>query len=472
MGRDRLLSSLKEQHTGDELASVLASLGELRTAKEYKLVLHACCQLRQWRRALSIFDELDQTSGLQPDVYCFKSAMRACQGADQLNKVQWLVARMTAHGVRPDAVIARVANRSFGVAISAHEKAGQWEQALALLGQMHAASLTPDIVSFNALVSACHKGGQWEHALSLLGEMRRAGVAPDTISYNAAISACGRGGRWEQALSLLEEMPRVGVAATVVTFNAAASACEKGGQWEHASKLLEKMHAVGIQPDVLSYNAAISACGKGKQCQRALSLLQEMARRGVMPDAISYVNAIRACGRAGEWERALSLLAEMRVAGVERGVEGVEAVRRHQAHHLAQQPHPSVPAPSQSTPPGHSPRLRRLHRHAHAPAWAYICIGLHAHAAGARLPQERSQHRCHPLLCLRPRPSIPRATHLDCRPLLFGCKGPAPAAPPFDRNSRVTSPHALLTHQHAPRVNSTSRQHTHRTAPVSPITAN
>ena len=45
------------------------------------------------------------------------------------------------------------------MAISAHEKAGQWSHALSLLNQLTDACVTPDVVTFNAAVSACHKGG-------------------------------------------------------------------------------------------------------------------------------------------------------------------------------------------------------------------------------------------------------------------------------------------------------------------------
>jgi pentatricopeptide repeat protein len=284
-GRNSLLSSLKAE-SGDELEKVLARLGKLTTAKEYKLALQACCQAKLWHRTLSLFTELE-ASELQPDVACFNAAARAFQNTGQIDKVRWLVAQMKAHGVRPDPVIVRIANRSFGMAISAHEKAGQWSHALSLLHQLTDACVTPDVVTFNAAVSACHKGGQWERAVSLLDQMRDAGVAPDAITYNAAISTCGKGDKWELALSLLEEMRHVGVAATVISFNAAASACEKAGQWERAISLLEDMRTAGLRPDVRTYNAAISACGKGGQWQQSLLILEQMDSAGVRSDAIS-----------------------------------------------------------------------------------------------------------------------------------------------------------------------------------------
>ena len=370
-GRSRLLSSLTTKLPGDALEKVLARLGKLKTAKEYKLALQACCHAKQWQTTLALFAELE-ASELQPDVACFNAVMRACQSTGQMEQVRWCVTRMKAHGVRPDSLILQVANRSFSMAISAHEKAGRWSQALSLLSEMTDACVTPDVVTFNAAVSACHKGGQWERAVSLLDQMRDAGVSPDAITYNAAISTCGKGGKWERALSLLEEMRGAGVAATVISFNAAASACEKAGKWERAVLLLEDMRSAGIDPDVRTYNAAISACGKGGQWQQSLLLLRQMDGTGVRPhaissllaiftalpcsslpcpcvptrdlsstrasntpspqvhpDTISFCNAIGACGKSHEWVRAQALLAEMRTRGVETGVEGLRAVSYH-----------------------------------------------------------------------------------------------------------------------------------------------
>ena len=60
--------------------------------------------------------------------------------------------------------------------------------ALALLDEMRAAGVAPNVYHYNAVISACEKGGQWQRALALLDEMRAVGVAPDVITFNAAIS--------------------------------------------------------------------------------------------------------------------------------------------------------------------------------------------------------------------------------------------------------------------------------------------
>jgi len=76
-----------------------------------------------------------------------------------------------------------------------------------------------DTVRFSAAISACEKGGLRQRALALLSAMAAARAAPNAVSFNAACHA-----RCRQLQCL----------------NAAISVCAKGGQWQwrqHASVL-------------------------------------------------------------------------------------------------------------------------------------------------------------------------------------------------------------------------------------------
>lgn len=55
----------------------------------------------------------------------------------------------------------------------------------------------PDAYSWNTAISACGRAGQWEQALRLLGSMEEEGseARPDIFSYNIAIDAVAKAGR-------------------------------------------------------------------------------------------------------------------------------------------------------------------------------------------------------------------------------------------------------------------------------------
>ena len=72
--------------------------------------------------------------------------------------------------------------------------------ALWLLHEMTAEQLDPNTITYSAGISACEKGGEWQLALALLRKIPGASLEPDTISYNAGALATGRGTSVEHVL--------------------------------------------------------------------------------------------------------------------------------------------------------------------------------------------------------------------------------------------------------------------------------
>ena len=71
----------------------------------------------------------------------------------------------------------------------------------------------PSVFSFSAAISACEKcGGRAEQAVAIFGQMAAAGVAPNDVTYNALISTLGGAGRADEAVALLSTMEEAGVA--------------------------------------------------------------------------------------------------------------------------------------------------------------------------------------------------------------------------------------------------------------------
>lgn len=86
----------------------------------------------------------------------------------------------------PDAV-------SYNTVISAHERAGEWREALDLARKMERLDgIVPTVVTFNSVIGACKQAGRPTEALAVLGLLRRKGLLPDVISFNSAMSACAR----------------------------------------------------------------------------------------------------------------------------------------------------------------------------------------------------------------------------------------------------------------------------------------
>ena len=96
---------------------------------------------------------------------------------------------------------------SFNAAISACEKCGVWDKALAILAAMSSkGSSTPGLITLNAAMSACEKGQRWTEALDLFSRARVWQLCPNEISWQVVLSACERATQWPAALQLLDHM--------------------------------------------------------------------------------------------------------------------------------------------------------------------------------------------------------------------------------------------------------------------------
>lgn len=220
--------------------------------------------------------------------------------------------------------------------------AGQgWALVLGLMSEMRSKGLAPDVFTYSTAITACGKAGQWERALMLLGEMEtgQEKLAPDVISINAAIAACGRAGECDRALELLRRMTsgaptRLSVGGEnlpgderyrdtgngskrswprpdVWSFNIAMEACAKAGRWRDGVSLLPLLRRAGIRPDIHSYAAVFSCLRAGGQWEPAVELLDEIevgVEQGLSPDLGCYGIVLSTLGEAGQWERALALL--------------------------------------------------------------------------------------------------------------------------------------------------------------------
>ena len=97
--------------------------------------------------------------------------------------------------------------------------------------------LLPDAATYSTALSARERAGQWQSARRLLHDMPDRRLPPDTITRSTAISACERAGQWRLAGRPFHDMPG-GACCDTVTGSTAVGACEKVGQRQPALRLL------------------------------------------------------------------------------------------------------------------------------------------------------------------------------------------------------------------------------------------
>ncbi|CAE8584528.1 unnamed protein product [Polarella glacialis] len=96
-------------------------------------------------------------------------------------------------------------------------------------------------------MSACEKGGQWERALALLSSMQEVGPTPNHISYSAVISACEKAAAWEPAVALLHDMLTRQLMPNGLQAGSVASSVRLASGKEPAWKLLDGLLALWLE---------------------------------------------------------------------------------------------------------------------------------------------------------------------------------------------------------------------------------
>lgn len=119
-----------------------------------------------------------------------------------------------------------------------NQQTSQWER------------VVPNTIIYNTAISACEKAGRADKALALVNHLLEHGpkfpvpAFPDTITYSAAISACAKAGEADKALELfdqlLEQGPKcpVPIFPNAITYSAVISACDKAGRVDRYPGLL------------------------------------------------------------------------------------------------------------------------------------------------------------------------------------------------------------------------------------------
>jgi pentatricopeptide repeat domain-containing protein 1 len=174
--------------------------------------------------------------------------------------------------------------------------------ALNLLRVMPEAKFQPNQISYNAAISACEKAGEWQQALTLLSLMPEVMVVPNEITYNAAISACEKGYQWQLALNLLSLMPEARLKLTRSLTTPPSG---------HA-----KIHLLSLMPAESGAKRDHLQCRyqcllKGQPVAAGIEFASLMPAARVVPDEITHSAAISACDKGGQWQLAITLLSLM-----------------------------------------------------------------------------------------------------------------------------------------------------------------
>ncbi len=245
----------------------------------YNLAIGACQQGGKWASALQLVEDMRHSSDprLAPDIISFSSAISACEKAAKWKEALGLLRDMMDAPELPleDPTWDRAADKSSSAR-------GQ---------RCRAPTVEPNVVVMSAAMSACEKGGRWETALALLAEMPRLGIEPNNYTFSAAMRACERGGQWEKAAGLVHDMSARAEAAqtdaAVVAVDALVSP-----SFRAAKKAAARAAAAErARPDIKTVNTAIAACEAAGEIESAMQILLGAQAEYGLYDAV-FANSV------------------------------------------------------------------------------------------------------------------------------------------------------------------------------------
>lgn len=239
----------------------------------YNSAIHACSRngvdgRNGWQTALSLFRQMPR-DGVQANEQTYASLLHACARSGQLKVALSVFDEMkNTSGIPP-----KSANKVWGAALRACATAGNGKKAMELMGEMVKSGIGANTLHYNSVLAALAKEGDDILALELLDQMQAGTV---------------------QQLFLGDEEPHAIVSGTkdddampdLVSINTVLSAFVKAENYNGAKDFFERVkcgefmyvrgdqHAV-IRPDIISYNSLLSAC---RDPEEAASIINEVSR--------------------------------------------------------------------------------------------------------------------------------------------------------------------------------------------------
>lgn len=140
------------------------------------------------------------------------------------------------------------------------------------------ARLRPTVRSYGAALSALHKGGQWREAVRRLQRMRQLGPAPSRECYAPVLLACKEAGEWRTAIEVWTDMLRSAPEARRDVARSDAIRRESG--LVKARPLPPRVHPLmkwQVRPDAVCVRAVLDGALGAGEYRAGLGVLAQFA---------------------------------------------------------------------------------------------------------------------------------------------------------------------------------------------------
>eukprot|EP00210_Caulerpa_lentillifera_P002006 g1923.t1 len=211
-----------------EVADALKSCTFVPRAQAFTTLINLCGRMREWEKAIEIFESMEQIRGVKPNTYTYSALIAACSSS------------------------------------------GEWDKALAIFRDMKRNSLVnpdcaPNEVTYSTVITACQRGGLAETAMELYEEMLSSGLIPDQGSFNSILSAVERNERFDMVEKILSDMHQQGLTGNPSVYCELIDSYSNTGNWSKIIALYEELQCIQGQPEEAVRQEVIKVLSKSTQ---------------------------------------------------------------------------------------------------------------------------------------------------------------------------------------------------------------
>lgn len=254
---------------------------------------------RKWEEALAVFASISE-----PDAVLQSAAVDACARALQLDVAQRLFSEMPVKNLGAYTSLINMFGRLRRVAeaedlmrnmqqdciqpdgfvytsiVMAYGTSGNVDSAMRMFRQRQSL-FPPSKIAFGAAMSACGRNGMLHETLALLAEMEAADLQPDVEHLTSVITACARKRDEASGREAFADLRRRGLRPDAVVFSALIGCLKGDGASAKAEALLAEMEQEGIPADSFVFDAMLEVSLSGMEVERFHGLVADMERRGL-----------------------------------------------------------------------------------------------------------------------------------------------------------------------------------------------
>ncbi|KAJ8467175.1 hypothetical protein OPV22_029727 [Ensete ventricosum] len=236
-----------------------------RNSVSWNGLLAGCVRNERFEEAVSLFQEMVM-DGMRPNEFGFSCILTACTGSQDLSCGRAVHGSLTRLGYHSDPF-------TTNALVDMYAKLGNTKAAAIVFGKI----ARPDIVSWNSFIAGCVLHGHDSQALALLVEMKASGMVPNVFTLSSILKACAGTGMLDLGMQIHGNLIKAGsdsdsfVGVGLVDMYAK---CNCLGDAVKAFYLIPEQ-------ELISWNALISGCSHSGSDDEALACFSKMRREGL-----------------------------------------------------------------------------------------------------------------------------------------------------------------------------------------------